>query len=171
MQIPLNKSYLWSITNISGNVSSLIAKCEYSCFSFYRKIKVNTMFISHICTETYYNTLLYLFPCGSLPAVRCPADLASPCPGCWPCGLAWASCCYARPRSTRPSSSTMWPGPVAPTSSPWVRVSLCHILGSKHMQSETMPSRRGSSSQLWRFERNRKRLLQYVRMICHGAAL
>lgn len=55
-----------------------------------------------------------------LPTSCCTADSALPCPGCWPCGLASASCCYARPRSIRPSSNTMWPDLVALTSSLWV---------------------------------------------------
>lgn len=101
-------------------------------FGTYKQTQCVCVCVLLICMETCCNTTLPLFSCCFFPAVRCPADSALPCPGCWPCGLASASCCFARPRSTRRSSSTMWPGPVARTSSPWVRVPLCQSSASQH---------------------------------------
>lgn len=82
------------------------------------------------CMETCCKTTQSLFSCCFPPTTRLAAASALPCPGCWPWGLALASCWFARPRSTRRSSSTMLPGPAAQTSSPWVRVPLCQSSAS-----------------------------------------
>lgn len=100
----------------------------------YPTMQQNVSFVWHIkacvcCKYVWRHAVIQICPCGFPPCCAPPADSALPCPGCWPCGLAWASCCCARPLSTRPSSSTMWPGPAAPTSSPWVREPLCTDFG------------------------------------------
>lgn len=83
------------------------------------------------CMETCCNTTQSLLSCCFLPTTCLAADSALPCPGCWPWGLALASCWFARPRSTRRSSSAMLPGPAAQTSSPWVREPLCQSSASQ----------------------------------------
>lgn len=119
------------------------------------------------CMQTCCNTTQSLFSCCFLPTACLTADSALPCPGCWPRGLALVSCWFARPRSTRRSSSTTLPDPAAQTSSPWVRVPFCQ-LHSAALRCETLTSRWARSSQLKLFKSNSKRLLRYVRMICHG---
>lgn len=93
-----------------------------------------------------------------LPAVHCTTDSTLPCPGCWPCGLASASCCFARPRCTRRSSSTTWPGPVAPTFSPWVRARLCQLFAAG-VGCETLSLSLHQSSQLSPFKQKQTAVL------------
>lgn len=98
----------------------------------------------HLCVSCCVSVLLIwrhsvtqLCPIPStLRAV--PQRLASPCLGCWPCGLASASFCSARPRSTRQSSSTMWPDPDALTSSPWVRAPPCQSFAAQGLRHESL---------------------------------
>lgn len=103
---------LWWNLSLQGFSSELLFIAE-----LLKKSQTSLIWVCHINLGQCFCTDI----CNRRIVVCCPADSALPCPGCWPRGLASVSCCCARPHSTRPSSSTMWPDPDELTFSPWVR--------------------------------------------------